>query len=44
MPVVRPPVKPIVGLAKRVLPVVSAICPNPNVSVSLPPKITFGCR
>ena len=41
MPVVRPPIKPLIGLAKKVLPV---ICPNPNVSVSLPPKITFGCR
>ena len=29
------------GLARKVLPVV---CPNPSVSVSLPPKITFSCR
>lgn len=37
----RPPIKPVVDLARKVLPVV---CPNPNVSISLPPKITFGCR
>ncbi len=38
----RPPIKPVVDLAKRVLP---ALCPNPNVSISpLPPRITFGCR
>lgn len=37
----RPPIKPVVDLAKKVLPV---LCPNPNVSLSLPPKITFGCR
>jgi hypothetical protein len=37
----RPPIKPVVDLARRVLP---ALCPNPNVSISLPPKITFGCR
>lgn len=36
-----PPVKTAVGLARKVLPIV---CPNPNVSVSMPPKITFGCR
>ena len=33
----RPPIKPLVDLAKR-------FCPNPNVSISLPPKLTFGCR
>lgn len=37
----KPPIKPVVDLAKRVLPV---LCPNPNVSLTLPPKITFGCR
>ena len=40
-PLPRPPIKPIVDLAKRILP---ALCPNPNVSITLPPKITFGCR
>jgi hypothetical protein len=39
-PLPRPP-KIIVDLAKKVLP---AVCPNPNVSLTLPPKITFGCR
>lgn len=29
--------KPVVAIAKKV-------CPNPTVSVSLPPKLTFGCR
>ncbi len=37
----RPPIKPVVDLAKRAI---STLCPNPNVSISLPPKITFGCR
>ena len=38
----KPAIRPVVDLAKKVLPVV---CPNPNVSISaLPPKITFGCR
>lgn len=39
----RPPVKPIVDLAKRVVPV---ICPNPNITATLLPRpqITFGCR
>lgn len=37
----RPNLRPVVDLAKKVLP---AVCPNPNVSISLPPKITFGCR
>lgn len=34
-------VKPIV---KDVIKGVNALCPNPNVSVTLPNKITFGCR
>lgn len=33
--------RPAIDLAKKVLPVV---CPNPNVSITLPPKITFSCR
>jgi hypothetical protein len=34
--------KPVVDLAKKVLPVV---CPNPNITISaLPPKISLGCR
>jgi hypothetical protein len=33
--------KPIV---KDVIKGVNAICPNPNVTVTLPNKITFGCR
>ena len=37
----RPNLRPVADLAKKVLPVV---CPNPNISISLPPKITFGCR
>ena len=41
MPVIRPPIRPVLDLAKRVLPV---LCPNPNVSLTLPPKLTFGCR
>lgn len=41
MPRPRPPLKPIVNFAKKLLPV---ICPNPNVSLTLPPKITFSCR
>ena len=36
-----PSLLPAVDVAKKVLPVV---CPNPNVSITLPPKITFGCR
>lgn len=40
-PLPRPPIKPVVDLAKKVLPV---LCPNPNISLTLPPKITFGCR
>ena len=39
-PLPRPP-KFLLDLGKKVLP---AICPNPNVSISLPPRITFGCR
>jgi len=34
-------VKPVV---KDVIKGVNAICPNPNVTVTLPNKITFGCR
>jgi hypothetical protein len=34
-------VKPIV---KDVIKGVNALCPNPNVTVTLPNKITFGCR
>ena len=35
-------IKPVLDLAKKVLPVV---CPNPNITISaLPPKVTFGCR
>lgn len=42
MPRPRPPLKPLLDLGKKVLPV---LCPNPNVSITaLPPKITFGCR
>lgn len=41
MPRPRPPVKPVLDLVKRVLPV---LCPNPNVSITFPPKLTFGCR
>ena len=37
----RPPVKTIIAIGKKVLP---SICPNPNVSISFPPKISFGCR
>lgn len=37
-----PSLKPVVSLAKQVLPVV---CPNPNITITaLPPKITLGCR
>lgn len=36
----RPTLKPI----RTLKPIVKAICPNPNVSISLPPRITFGCR
>lgn len=36
-----PTLKPVIDVAKKVLPV---LCPNPNVSVSLPPKITFSCN
>lgn len=36
-----PSLKPVVDFGKKVLPV---LCPNPNVSITLPPKITFGCR
>ena len=34
-------VKPVI---KDVIKGVNALCPNPNVSVTLPNKITFGCR
>lgn len=35
-------VKPVIALAKKVVPIV---CPNPNISISLPNKsITFGCK
>lgn len=35
-------VKPIIGIAKQIIPLV---CPNPNISISLPNKsITFGCK
>jgi hypothetical protein len=38
-PLPRPPViKSVVDLA------IKALCPNPNVSITLPPKITFSCR
>lgn len=40
-PLPRPPIKPVVDFVKTVLP---ALCPNPRVSVSLPPKIDFTCR
>lgn len=33
--------KPVLDFGKKVLPIV---CPNPNVSITLPPKITIGCR
>ena len=36
-----PSLRPVADLAKKVLPV---ICPNPNVTISLPGKVTFGCR
>ena len=42
MPRPRPPLKPVLDLAKKILPV---LCPNPNVSITaLPPKLTLGCR
>lgn len=41
MPRPRPPLKPIINVGKKLLPI---ICPNPNVSLTLPPKITFSCR
>lgn len=37
----RPPIKSIVNLGKKILPVV---CPNPSVSLTLPPKLTFSCN
>jgi hypothetical protein len=36
-----PSLRPVIDVAKKVLPVV---CPNPNVTIALPGKITFGCR
>lgn len=30
----KPPIKPIIKL----------LCPNPSVSLTLPPKLTFSCR
>lgn len=35
----RPSLKPVLDIAKKV-------CPNPNASLTLsvPPKLTFGCR
>lgn len=33
----KPVIRPVIDIAKKV-------CPNPNVSITLPPKITFGCR
>lgn len=40
-PLPRPPIKSIIDLGKKILPL---ICPRPNVSLSLPPKITFSCN
>lgn len=40
-PLPRPPKVLLDQLKNKVLP---TICPNPNISVSLPPKITFSCH
>lgn len=37
----KPILKPIISTAKKVLPIV---CPNPNITLTLPNKLTFGCR
>lgn len=31
-------------VVKTIKPIVKQLCPNPSVSVSLPPKLTFSCR
>ena len=33
-PLPRPPIKSVIKL----------LCPNPSVSLTLPPKLTFSCR
>jgi hypothetical protein len=40
-PLPRPPVKSIINLGQKILPL---ICPNPNVSITFPPRLTFNCR
>ena len=42
----RLPVPPFTRVTRNVVTGLQRICPNPNVSisVSVPPKITFGCR
>jgi hypothetical protein len=40
-PIPRPPIKSILDFGKKVVPI---LCPNPSVSLTLPPKLTFSCH
>jgi len=40
-PLPRPPIKGIINLGKKILPI---LCPNPNLSFTLLQKLTFKCN